>query len=125
VIPAEQARKYLLLLENASQSKLVLSEYQKKNRVMEIYQQAVRELFDPPQRLLFRRRLEENAYILWKKEQAQEARVCLASALRLEEAGGILAVPSFLVELVKRSVYFLLEDEKEKKKEGTDLIIRP
>ena len=92
---------------------------------MEIYQQAVHELFGGPRRVLYRRRLEEMAYILWKKGQENEARVSMAAAAGMEKESGILAPHPFLMELVKRSLSSQLEQEKEKKEQDPGFIIKP
>ena len=121
----EESQKYLTLLQQASESRLVLTPYQKESRVMEIHQQAVHELFDEPRRLLCRRRLEEMAYVLWKKGQENESRMSLAAAAGLEKESGILSPHPFLLELVKRSLASLIEEEKEKKDKEPGLIVRP
>jgi len=121
----EESRKYLALLKEASASRLVLAPHQKEGRLMEIYQQAVHDLFDGPRRLLYRRRLEEMAYILWKKGQENETRVALAAAAGMDKESGILAPHPFLMELVKRSLSSLLEEEKEEKGQEPGFIIKP
>jgi hypothetical protein len=121
----EESEKYFALLKEASASRLVLTPYQKEGRLMEIYQQAAHDLFDGPRRLLYRRRLEEMAYVLWKKGKENEARVALAGAAAMERESGILAPHPFLLELVKRSITSLLEEEKEKKGEEPGFIIKP
>ena len=121
----EESKKYLVLLKEASASRLVLAPHQKEGRLMEIYQQAVHDLFDGPRRLLYRRRLEEMAYILWKMKQENEARVALAAAAGMEKESGILTPHPFLMELVKRSLSSLLEEEKGKKEQEPGFIIKP
>jgi hypothetical protein len=121
----EESKKYLVLLKEASASRLVLAPHQKEGRLMEIYQQAVHDLFDGPQRLLYRRRLEEMAYILWKRKQESEARMALATAAGMEKESGILTPHPFLMELVKRSLSSRLEEEKEKKEQDPGFIIKP
>jgi hypothetical protein len=120
-----ESQKYLTRLREASVSRLVLTPYQKESRLMEIYRQAVHELFDAPRRLLYRRRLEEMSYVLWKKGQPNEARMSLAAALGLANESGILSPHPFLLELVQRSLRSLMEEEEKKKSEEPALIIRP
>ena len=122
----EDAKKYLSLLKEASESRLVLTPYQKEARVLEIYRQAVDELFKADRRALFRRRLEEMSYILWKTGKEDEAQICLVAALRMESEDGILSPHPFLLELVKRSLTALLEQEaKERQTKGEELLIKP
>jgi len=121
----EEAGKYLALLKEASESRLVLTPYQKEGRVMEIYRQAVEELFTGERRVLFRRRLEEMAYVLWKGGKENEAQMSFVAALGMESEGGILSIHPFLLELVKRSLTVLLEEEAKKQRKESDLLIKP
>ena len=122
----EEAKKYLSLLKEASESRLVLTPYQKEARVLEIYRQASEEIFTPERRALFRRRLEEMSYILWRTGKEEDARMCLTAALRMESEAGILTPHPFLLELVKRSVQALLEQEaREQQKKGEEMLIKP
>ncbi len=120
-----QSGKYLGLLQDASASPLVLSPYQQESRMADIYVQAVQELFPAEMRGRYRRRLEEMAYILWKKGEENEARVSLAAALALGGEARILAPHPFLLELVKRSLGALLREEEEKKKREPALVVKP
>ncbi len=121
----EECQKYIDLLQEASGSRLVLAPYQKENRIMEIYRQAMRELFDSRRRQVLSRALEENAYILWKKEKTPEARLCLALTGGLTDETGILSSHPFLEGLVKRSLHVFMEEPQEKQKEDYPLLIRP
>ena len=122
----EEAEKYLPRLKEASESRLVLTPYQQEARLMEIYRQAVSDLFDAGRRALLRRRLEEMAYVLWKAGKENDARTSLAAALRMETAEGILTPHPFLLELVKRSLGALLEQEAgEREKKAEELLIKP
>lgn len=121
----EEMEKYLILLKEASESRLVLTPYQKEGRVLDIYRQAAGELFDKPRRGLLRRRLEEMAYILWKTGQEKEAQTALAAAHGMESEGGVFYSHPFLLELVKRSLTALLQEEAEKRNKDADLLVRP
>jgi hypothetical protein len=121
----EEAKKYLTLMKEASESRLVLTPYQKEGRVMEIYRQAVEELFTGERRALFRRRLEEMAYVLWKTGKENEAQMSFVAALGMETEGGILSIHPFLLELVKRSLTLFLEEEAKKQSKESDLLIKP
>lgn len=121
-----ELEKYLPSLKEASESRLVLTPYQKEARVMEIYRQVVQNVFDPARRTLYRGRLEEMAYVLWKLGRQDEGRVALTAALHLESEGGILSIHPFLLELVRRSFAAQLEEEEaKKKKKESELLIKP
>ena len=73
------------------------------------------ELFDEKRRLLFRRRLEEMAYVLWKKGRRSRGDNQRQPVLAAEDK--ILYPHPFLTELVKRTVLALREEKQEKEKE--------
>ncbi len=125
VLEEEETRKYTTLVQDASASPLVLSPYQKESRTMDIYVQALQELFPPERRQRYRRRLEETAYVLWQKGQEGEARVSVAAALALGEESRILTPHPFLLELVKRSIDTMLREEEAKRKEEPSLVVKP
>lgn len=123
----EEIAKCLSLLEEASHSRILLAPHQQEGRFFEIYRQTVKELFDEKRRLLFRRRLEEMAYFLWKKGDEHSARISLAAGLALTTEDKFLSPHPFLIELVKRTVLAVqAENQQEKRKENTGgLIIKP
>jgi len=47
------------------------------------------------------------------------------AALGMESEGGILSIHPFLLELVKRSLTALLEEEAKKQSKESDLLIKP
>jgi hypothetical protein len=120
----KEVEKYLGLLKEASESPLVLSAYQKEARFLDIYRQAVSELFDPGRKSLYRRRLEEMAYFLWKIGKESEAQLSVVTALNMEMEGGVLSTHPFLLELVKRTLADRLQEEAEKKAKEKDLLIK-
>ena len=125
IINREELDKYLKLLTDASSSRLILAPHQQESRIFEIYRLAVHELFDGERRLLYRRRLEEIAYLLWKKGNEEEARMSLAAAVAMAAESQLLSPHPFLLELVKRSLQIPLDEEKEKREKERDFIIRP
>ena len=121
----EEIKKYVTLLKEASESRLVLTPYQKEARVMEIYRQAIDEIFERERRILYRRRLEEMSYVLWKTGKEIDAQLTLVAALSMESGGGVLSTHPFLLELVKRSLTAQLEEEAQQKEKESDLLIKP
>ncbi len=123
----EDIAKCLSLLEEASQSRIILAPHQQEGRFFEIYRQTVKELFDGKRRLLFRRRLEETAYILWKKGNEDAARISVAAGLELTKEDKFFSPHPFLTELVKRTVWAIQAENQREKDGGTTggLIIKP
>jgi len=83
------------------------------------------ELFPTERRLLYKRRLEEMAYILFKLNRSDEARWCLAAALDLEKEISSFRPNPFLLQLVIISMYRVMTEKQEKAKAEPSLIIRP
>ena len=113
-----------LVLE-ASESRLVLSEVQRRARTEEVYRQALAELFPEVRRLLYKRRLEEMAYVLLKLEKPEEARMALAAAIDLERPFNLFKPNPFLFELVVRSILSKITGSEAKEEQEPSLIIRP
>ncbi|GFP24197.1 hypothetical protein HKBW3S09_01663, partial [Candidatus Hakubella thermalkaliphila] len=78
---------YALELLEARQSKIILSDWARREREARIIGKAVEGLFSGDYPFLFKRRLEEMAYILWKTDRREEAKKALAAALALGEDG--------------------------------------
>lgn len=78
---------YALELLEARQSRIILSDWARKEREARIIGKAVEGLFSGDYPFLFKRRLEEMAYILWKTDRREEAKKALAAALALGEDG--------------------------------------
>jgi hypothetical protein len=109
-------------LEN---SPLVLSEPQKESRIHEIVQKTAQAFFDDKNRLLFQRRLEESAYILWKTDKQDDAKSAFAAALAFAPKG----VPSdnhpFALKTVEKNLAFLKEQSQKEKRSESGQIILP
>ncbi|HNU72502.1 MAG TPA: hypothetical protein PKL48_12425, partial [Thermodesulfobacteriota bacterium] len=94
-------------------SPLVLNKYQVEARLESVYSEAVRDIFNDERRRIYKRRLEEMAYILVQAGDENTAKVAVSAALDLEPQ----ALPSdkhqFLCALVTKSIRFYLESEKE------------
>ena len=109
-------------LEN---SPLVLSEPQKESRTHGIVQKTAQAFFDDKNRLLFQRRLEESAYILWKTDKQDDAKSAFAAALAFAPEG----VPSdshpFALKTVEKNLAFLKEQSQKEKRSESGQIILP
>ena len=122
----EETKKFVTLLQEVAESRLVLTPYQKETRVMEIYRQAIDEFFGRERRILYRRRLEEMSYVLWKTGKENDAEMSLVAALRMESEGGVFSVHPFLLELVKRSLTAQLGKEaQQNRQKESDFLIKP
>ena len=124
-IEEEQIRPYADEVREAEGSKIVLNQVQKEARFQGIYQKALSELFSGEQRFLYKRRLEETAYLLLKSGREEEARVSLAVAIDLEKPLNLIQPDPFLHQLVIKSIFAVLAEADEKKAKGPSLIVKP
>jgi hypothetical protein len=104
-LPPAELEKYLLKLREIKEGFIIVSDYLQRERIEEVYQEAIKEIFTPEKRTLYRRRLEEMAYFLWVTGKPEEGRLALIAAVYLEELQGneILEHP-FVRQLVYRSL---------------------
>lgn len=124
-VEEDQIRPYADEVGEAEESKIVLNQAQKEARFQGIYQKALSELFSGERRVLYKRRLEEMAYLLLKLGREEEARVCVAVALDLEKPVNLIQPNPFLFQLVIKSIFGLLAEAYEKKKKEPSLIVKP
>lgn len=124
-IEEDQIRPYADAVWEAEESKIVLNQNQKEARFQEIYLKALTELFSGEKRVLYKRRLEEVAYVLFKLGRLEEAKVCLAGAIDLENPVNPLNPNPFLFQLVIESIFTLLAEAHEKKSKEPSLIVKP
>jgi hypothetical protein len=114
-------------LEN---SPLVLTEQQKESRTTDIVKKTTSLFFDDNNRLVFQRRLEDTAYILWKTGKEEEAKSAFAAALAFAPGGVPSEKHPFAIKTVEKNFNFLREQakknkekEEEKKSESGNIVL--
>jgi len=126
-IAAPEVQKYATLITETYQSKIVLRPDQKEARLNAIYRGALEELFPEEKRFLWKRRLEEVAYVLLKTGKENEARASLSAAIDLNNPFSTIEPNPFIWNLMLKSIYSLVQVDHEKKEEEkkTSLIVTP
>jgi hypothetical protein len=124
-IEEDLIRRYVDEIREAEESKIVLHPTQKETRVQGIYQKALSDLFSGERRFLYRRRMEEMAYVLFRLGKEEEARLSLAVALDLEKPLNSIQPNPFLLQLIVKSIMTLLAEANEKRAKEPSLIIKP
>ena len=124
-IEEEQIRPYADEVWEAEESKIVLNQAQKEARFQTIYLKALTDLFTEEKKSLYRRRLEEMAYVLLKLGKDEEARISLSVAMDLEKPLNPIQPNPFLFQLVIKSIFALLAEAYEKKSKEVSLIAKP
>jgi hypothetical protein len=124
-IEEEQIRPYADEVWEAEESKIVLNQAQKEARFQTIYLKALTDLFPEEKKSLYRRRLEEMAYVLLKLGKDEEAKISLSVAMDLEKPLNPIQPNPFLFQLVIKSIFGLLSEAYEKKSKEVSLIAKP
>jgi len=113
-LPLEEIKPFALRVIEAGESPLVLSDAAKEERLERVLREAADELFNPELRAKYKRRLEENAYVLLRSDRAELAGVALACAMELAPDGPPSHRILFVQEIVKRSIaLFVAQEERE------------
>jgi hypothetical protein len=123
----KEVEKYASDIKDAHESKIVLTADQKDARLNSIYRQAVEELFPEEKRMVWKRRLEEMAYILLKSGKEKEARAALSAAIDLKNPFSPLDPNPFIWNLLLKSIYSMIKTdyEEKEKEEKARLIVTP
>ena len=125
-IDPEELQEYVLQIKEAKESRIVLSSYQRDERINTIYKDALEKLFPEDKRLLWKRRLEEMAYILIQTDREGDAKMALSAAIDLKNPLSPIEPNPFIWELLIKSLYSKLEEDynEEEEKEKSSLIIK-
>ncbi len=94
---------------SAERSGLILAGVGGEARDRMIEERAIQRIFDAGRRAIYKRRLEEMAYLLWKLGRLEAARQALAAALSLEPADRPLSGNPFVTTLVQWSMEVVTE----------------
>jgi hypothetical protein len=116
---------YLERVEQARESRLVLNEVQKEERVSAIVRDAARKIFAGETGRVFARRMEDMALYLLETGREEPAKLALAVALQLAEGEAGLLDISFLTGLAQKSLAFYLSQAKEKAAAEPSFIVKP
>jgi hypothetical protein len=125
ILDEDWMNPYLERVAEAQQSRLVLNEAQKEERIAAVVRDAAREIFSGAGGAIFQRRLEDMALCLLEAGRREPALIALAVALQLAEGQvGFLDI-SFVTGLVQKSLAFYLARAKQKAEEQPSLIVKP
>jgi hypothetical protein len=121
---AAEADRWALDVAEASASKLVLNEEQRKGRIDAVMKEAVSTFLTPESIAILKSRLEENAFILFETSRREEAELAAELALEIEKGrdGMNAGALSFAQTLVARSV---LARMKKPVQSGKDNLVVP
>jgi len=126
VIEAERIRPHLEQLEEIEGSRIIVHPLQKKERMDAFYREAAREILsDASCRTSWRRRLEDAAWVFYKKGLEGQARRLAHMGRYLEDPEKDGSRISFFVELVRRGLEQRLQEKKTEEQQQPSLIVKP
>jgi hypothetical protein len=125
-LEGEKFQPFSSKLQDIENSKIIVHPLQKKDRVESLYTQSAREIFsDEGYRKVWKRRLEETAWIFYKKGYEQEAHLAVRVASLLSNTAEDPSKSPFLMELIRRSIDQSLEEKKRHDTMQPSLIVKP
>ncbi len=111
-ISRDKMEPYNFKLQEAQESRIVLSEVSQKERMENIINDAADELLRGELKTIYRHRLEENAYILYRKNRQDDAKLALIAAIALDDENLPPHRHPFFIDLARRSLTLTEEETK-------------
>ena len=124
LIEIEALRPFMEDMFKVEESPIVLTDAQKSDRIREIKEKCMSEIFSPERRELLKRRLEEMGYIFFKLGQEETAGLAIAAAHAADQESTILKANPVIETLLERSLAFytkaMEEGDPEQVQEGDE-----
>ena len=114
LIEIEALRPFMEDMFKVQESPIVLTEAQKSDRIREIKEKCMGEIFPPERRELLKRRLEEMGYIFFKLGQEETAGLALAAAHATDQESTILKANPVIETLLEHSLAFYTKAMEER-----------
>jgi hypothetical protein len=125
-IEGERIQPHLGRLEEISESRIIVHPMQKRERVDALFRDIVQSILsDPDYRTSWRRRLEDAAWVFYKRGLEGPSRRIVHMCRYLEEPGNSAARISFFVELVRRGMEGQWKEKQVEERSRPSLIIKP
>jgi hypothetical protein len=112
IIDLEEMKPVLEEIVEAEGSPILVSEEQRADRIDDIKKKGIDKIYPVSKRPLMKSRLEETAYIFYKLEEEEYARLSLSAAQSIDENNSIPGINPFLRAMVERSLKLYLEAAK-------------
>jgi len=114
IIDPEALKPVIEEIVKTEESRILVTENQKSERIEEIKEKALITIFNDDKKANIKNRLEEMAFIFYKLDSEDYARLSLTAALSLEDQDSLFYSSPFLKAYLERSLdYYLHEEEKD------------
>ena len=121
LIELETLQPYMEDIQEVKNSPIVLSETRKLERIRQIKQKCMEELFPAPKRILLKHRFEEMAFVFFKLGDEDTARQSLAASGSAKQEDSMLETNPLLEFMLERSLDFYTAAIENEVAEGEDL----
>jgi len=113
MIDPERMKPLLDDIRKVKESRILVSEAQKNEQMNEAKRKAITRIYPEQRRELLKWRLEEMAYLFFKRQEEEMARLCLAAGQSLDEKDSPLQINPFLEAVVERSLAFYVKEAQQ------------
>ena len=113
IIDPEASKPVIEEIVKTEESQILVTENQKLERIEEIKEKALITIFDDDKKACIKSRLEEMAFIFYKLDSEDYARLSLTAALSLEDQESLFYSSPFLKAYLERSLDYYLHEEEE------------
>ena len=123
-LPAAAIAPYIDELNRVNESTIVLSPMQQQERIIQIVERAVTELFSGDSGVRIRRRLEDIAYYMLRSGRREQAGSAAAAAAKVRDGADLKRI-AFFVGFMRMQVGSVVAEEQQKAREEPRLIMTP
>ena len=123
-VKSVKIEKYVDQVEEIEESKIIINQYQKEERITALIFEASKEVFDINTKETLKRKLEEISFVLYKTGKKEEAKLALFAAINISDR----VSPEknmFLLELMRKSILRVKSVKEDRRKEEPSLIYKP
>lgn len=106
IISPDEIQPLMDDISKAEESPIIISDEQKIDRVNEIKEKFITELYPEQKRRRLKQDLEEMAYLFYKRDEEEVMRICISSAKAVDEKESSFRVNSFLKGYLEHSLNY-------------------
>ena len=106
IIRPEKMRLVMEEIQEARESRILVSEAQKREQINEVKKRAIHEIYSEGECLRIKGRLEEMSYVFYKMDERELTSLCLAAARSVAEEDPSSRINPFLAAMIERSLSF-------------------
>jgi hypothetical protein len=112
IVDPEKLTSVIEEINEVEQSRILISEIQKVERINQVKQASIAKLYPEGERAVIKQRLEEMAYLFLKSGEEPYGRLAAACAMSLDEKDSFIKVNPYLSALLEKSLALYFQAEK-------------